>query len=345
MIRYAFWNNKGGVGKSFLSFISACEYAHMHKNSDVYVIDMCPQSNASETLLGGHESSAKAITELTSGGPYRKTIAGYVEARLSSPFVMIQSVEEYISHPHKYNKLIPENLFLICGDYLMEVLAEAIRQTSQLAVPLDAWAKVMSWVKELTNALNRRSGDRESVFIIDCNPSFAVYTQLALTAADHLIIPFTADDSSRRAIENIIVLLYGIGDKHTAAYARISYYENAKKHGIDIPKLHSFISNRVTLYEGKASKGFNAVSKLIKETVDALYISHRSFFTNTVQKPSEQFYEIPDFHSACIVSALTGTPLHKLLAGPKMIGGERVQINIGPLKRYREALQKFTNSL
>ncbi len=30
MNRYAFWNNKGGVGKSFLTFAMACEYAHIH---------------------------------------------------------------------------------------------------------------------------------------------------------------------------------------------------------------------------------------------------------------------------------------------------------------------------
>jgi len=30
MSSYAFWNNKGGVGKSFLCFIAGCEYANWH---------------------------------------------------------------------------------------------------------------------------------------------------------------------------------------------------------------------------------------------------------------------------------------------------------------------------
>ena len=51
MTAYAFWNNKGGVGKSFLSFVAATEYARKYPDTDVYVIDLCPQANISEMLI------------------------------------------------------------------------------------------------------------------------------------------------------------------------------------------------------------------------------------------------------------------------------------------------------
>ena len=35
MARYALWNNKGGVGKSFLTFSLACEYAIAHPDEEV----------------------------------------------------------------------------------------------------------------------------------------------------------------------------------------------------------------------------------------------------------------------------------------------------------------------
>ena len=50
---YALWNNKGGVGKSYLTFQIAAEYARTHPNEKVLVIDLCPQANASSMLLGG----------------------------------------------------------------------------------------------------------------------------------------------------------------------------------------------------------------------------------------------------------------------------------------------------
>ncbi len=307
-------------------------------------MDMCPQANLSETLLGGHLSSPKAMAELGGQSP-RATIAGYIEARLSSPFSPLKDVSPYISSPNSYNHAIPSNLYLICGDNLLEVLSEAIRQTSQLALPDDAWARVESWLKDLAASLRARSGDRDSLFLIDCNPSFAIYTQLALVAADYLVVPFTSDDSSRRAIENVVALLYGLGDPEVAMYAKISFAKRARDEGIEIPKLHTFVSNRVTLYRGSASSAFEAVTKTIKETLDNIYKKHRSIFASPSSRPSATFKEVPDYHSACIVASMTGTPLHRLKAGPKTVAGERVQINPEPLEKYKAALAAFVDSL
>jgi cellulose biosynthesis protein BcsQ len=344
MTSYAFWNNKGGVGKTFLCFVASSEYARLFPDSDVYVIDLCPQGNVSETLLGGHDNSPSAINGLIKRNP-RATVAGYIESRLNSPFKMIDNALEYVVTPSEFNPNIPDNLRLVCGDYLLEVLAEAIRQTSQLAVPIDAWRHVLSWIKDLLAVCIEESGDREAVFFLDCNPSFAIYTQLALVAADKVIVPFTADDSSRRAIQNVIALLYGIGDPHVATYARLSFSKRAKEEGIDLPKLFSFISNRVTIFDGKESKAFAAVSKTIKETVDRIHAGHRNIFFDPRSKPSDSFVEIPDYHGASIVAAFTGTPMSRLKAGPRTLQGERIQINPGPLGKYKTALDGFVNIL
>lgn len=53
---YAIWNNKGGVGKSTITFHIASRYAEKHPQEDVFVIDMCPQANSSMMLLGGGTS-------------------------------------------------------------------------------------------------------------------------------------------------------------------------------------------------------------------------------------------------------------------------------------------------
>lgn len=344
MSSYAFWNNKGGVGKSFLCFVAASEYAHRHPDTDVYVIDLCPQANVSETILGGNPNSPKALNFLITKKP-RATVAGYLEARLNSPFMMIPDVSPYVCEPREFNSNIPENLKLICGDNLLEIISEAIRQTSQLSIPIDAWKQVLTWIKDLTVALRTKSGDRETLFLIDCNPSFAVYTQLGLVAAENLVIPFTADDSSRRALENVVALLYGISDPLTETYARISFAKRAKEEGLDIPKLHTFVSNRVTLFEGEPSKAFQAVNKTIKQTMDNLHKKHRQIYATPKESPSKSFISIPDYHSACVVAAHTGTPLHKLKPGPKMIVEERVQLNKDPLDRYRKALEEFVNCL
>lgn len=345
MTSYAFWNNKGGVGKSFLCFITACEYAHKFQGSDVYVLDLCPQANVSEALLGGFPKGSKAMMDLLERRP-RASVAGYLDARLSSPFRKLDDVAPYICRPSKYNAAIPKNLSLVCGDNLLEVQSEAIRQTSQLAVPSDSWKQVLFWIRDLTITLAAKSGDRPSVFIIDCNPSFAIFTQLALVAADHVVVPFTADDSSRRAVENVVTLLYGFTEAADAApYTKISFAKKAKEEGVSVPTLHTFVSNRVTKYEGKPSKAFNAMIKAMKATIDTIHVRHRAVFSSPNDKPSNTFLFVPDYHSASIIAGSTGTPLHKLTAGPKEFGGERVQINPGPLEAYREKLIEIVNRM
>lgn len=343
MTTYAFWNNKGGVGKSYLSFVAACEYAHRNPDTDVYVIDLCPQGNTSEILLGSDGLSEKFNSLI--GGKIRQTVGGYAERRLSSPFAITDSVEDFITIPNRFNSNIPDNLRLLAGDYLLEILSEAMRQAAQLSVPIDAWKRVVSWVGDLVGALRNYSAPRDAFFVIDCNPSFAIYTQMAVAASDYLIIPFTADDSSRRAIENVLALVYGVGDPKIAAYARISFAARAKEFGMAFPRLHTFVSNRVTLYDGEPSMAFRVANSRVKDTVDNIFRSHRSFFASKRALPSSDFIEVPDYHSASIVSSLTGTPLHALKAGPKTLGSERIQINAGPLKKYKTALSAFVDRL
>ncbi len=341
---YSFWNNKGGVGKSFLCFIAATEYAYRHPDTDVYVIDLCPQANVSETLLGGIRTSPKPMAKMLEDSP-RRTVAGYLEERLSSPFRMIEDVARFVCHPTKFNSFIPKNLYLICGDNLLELLSEPIRQTSQLALPNDAWAKTQNWIRDLCVALEDHSGERDVTFVIDCNPSFAIYTQLALAASNSLVIPYTADDSSRRGIENVIALLYGVGDSTIANYAKLSFAKKARDENVSIPKIHTLVSNRQTLYDGKPSKAFEALSKAIKKTVDAIHKKSRSLFSFPTKIPSAEVINIPDYHGASIVAGANGVPLHRLKAGPHVVAGDRVQVNKDPLDRYTKALRTFVERL
>lgn len=347
MTVYAFWNNKGGVGKTFLSFVSGCEYAHQNPGHDIYMLDMCPQANLSDTLLGGYQANSKHVGALIEAKP-RKTMGGYLDARLNSPFKAVDDVEPFIVKPYTVNRSIPENLFLVCGDNLLEIQAEAIRQYSQLSVPENAWIQVMSWLQDLVKALRKRSGDRPAKIIIDCNPSFAAYTQLAMVAAEYVVVPFTSDESSRRAIENVVTLLYGVGTRTSKTYKRLSFSHTLKESGVQAPRIHTFVVNQVTMYGNEPAAAFRAMQGVLAGTVDEIWKEHRDFFARPDTPPSESFVEVPDHHSACIVATVTGTPLHRLKPGPQKLPDgfvEQPTLNKDPLDRYREALHQLVERL
>ena len=186
-MRYAIWNNKCGVGKTFLSFILACEFALKNPNRDVYVIDLCPQANVSEILLGGKSSGAENLQSLINK---RKTIGGYFDSRLSNPHKKTGTESSYVINIQKYNRNVPENLFLIAGDPSLEIQSQAMNQISAQSLPMDSWKNVHKWVIDIVEALENSSKD--PMIFIDCNPSFAVYTELAMVAANRLIVPCTA---------------------------------------------------------------------------------------------------------------------------------------------------------
>lgn len=346
MTSYAFWNNKGGVGKTFLCFAASCEYAYRHPDVDVYVLDLCPQANLSEIMLGGQFKGAERLAEVIAK-PSRPTIAGYIEARLSSPFSRLRRVEGFVHVPSKTNRSIPKNISLICGDSLLELLAEAVRQTSQLVLPHDAWAQVMRWIADLVSQLRLRSKPRDSTFFIDCNPSFSPYTQQALLAADRLIVPFTPDESSRRGLENVVALLYGVevGTARVGSHAALSFAARTQSFALRAPLLAYFVHNRVTIYEGRPSRAFAAAQAAIEQTIQSVKDKNPSLFLAPHAPLSDLFVGIPDNHSASIVCTLRGTPLHALKPGPHKIFGERIQVNPGPLDRYKRALSNFVSQL
>ncbi len=202
MAVYAIWNNKGGVRKSYLSFQLASEYARQNPDTKVLVVDLCPQANASSMLLGGMIDGEKKLTEIHTSQP-RKTISGYIEDRISSPYMSPNSGADYITRVSQYNKDIPPNLYLVVGDERLEI------QTSRVASatfpgPQDAWRTVHLWIRDLITDIQTSWNDEKTCVFIDCNPSFSIYTELALTSADRLLIPFSADGSSKRAVKAVL---------------------------------------------------------------------------------------------------------------------------------------------
>ena len=60
---YVMWNNKGGVGKSTITFHVAAVYAEMNPYRYVIVVDMCPQANVSMMLMGGGKEAETLLQE------------------------------------------------------------------------------------------------------------------------------------------------------------------------------------------------------------------------------------------------------------------------------------------
>ena len=108
MVTYGTWNNKGGTGKTTLTFQMICYYAKNHPDKKILAIDVCPQANLSELLLGGLEGNGSDNLLKIQGQSKRATLGGYFQDKLPNPYSKSEIIfSDFVTTPHCYNQNIP----------------------------------------------------------------------------------------------------------------------------------------------------------------------------------------------------------------------------------------------
>lgn len=321
MKTYGIWNNKGGTGKTSLAFQMICRFAQKHSSKRILAIDMCPQANLSELFLGGLQHGGSKNLLVQQGLTPRCSVGGYFQLRLPSPFAKPPFVaEDFLMQPSKYNSTIPKNLSLFCGDPLLELQANAINTLANTQIPgTNTWVGVIDWLRDFVTTLKQPF----DIIFIDANPSFSIYTQIALSSVENLILPVMADDSSRRAIQNAFSLVYGL-KLPSAIYSQYAFATKLAATGRQLPRVHLIAKNRITQYMGPAS-AYAAVLSSIDDDVDALLKAQPTLFT--FKKVSDGMVEIRDFQTTGVVAFARGCPFYSMPTGRLDVGGQRVRVN------------------
>jgi cellulose biosynthesis protein BcsQ len=332
---YGIWNNKGGVGKSTIAFHLAARYAEKHPEHNVLVIDLCPQANLSMMLLGGGiigEAAVlnycTAVTPRTVVGYLSSVIAGGSGAPLPDPMQFLVKVNSSNSH-------LTDNIYLLCGDGNLEPMAPAINGAAA-APALTPASQPWKWIhlifRKFIDDVAQRNGTRNWTVFVDTNPSFSVYTELAVSAVDRLITPVNADDSSRVATNAMFILLHGQIPPHPI-YGSWTFASKASQQGVQVPSIHLVVGNRLTQYGGAAA-AFAALSDATADTLWQAFVNHPGYFTtrSTMPKTLAQFrkqYSVPlrDFNTAGVVASHLGRRLSQMQGGHYDVHGGSVQIN------------------
>lgn len=326
MERIMSWNNKGGTGKTSLAFQIICDYAHKNPDKKILAIDVCPQANLSELLLGGLNQGGSDNLLKRQGTVPRATIGGYFQLRLPSPYTSPDfTATDFITTPAYYNSYIPNNIDLLCGDPLLELQANAISTLANNQIPgTNTWLSIINWLDDFLEKLE----NSYDLAFFDANPSFSIYTQIAISACNKLILPVMADDSSRRAIQNAFSLVYGL-KLPSEIYTRYAFAEKMKEAGKELPKVHMILKNRLTQYMGPAS-AYATVLTAIDRDIELLLKNHPDIFSFSSIKAG--ISQIRDFQTTGVVSGARGCPFYALSAGRLDILGQRVQVK----EEYRQ---------
>ena len=331
---YAIWNNKGGVGKSTITYHVASRYAEQHPEKKVLVIDLCPQSNVSMMLLGGG-TNGEALVLGYCTEPVPKTVVGYMSTVLAGGAgAPLPAWRNFLVTVRDRNASMPSNLYLLCGDGNLEPMAPLI-SAQAAAAPLTPSSNPWKWVHETIRTLIAKIAEEDDatwIVFVDTNPSFSIYTEIAVSSVNRLIVPTNADDSSRVATTAMFTLIHGAVPPHPI-YGAYTYAVRADAAALARPQVHLIVGNRLTQNVGPAA-AFGAVSNATAESMYEAYRANPARFTTRSASVTsiEQFrneYSIPlrDFNTAGVVSAHRGVSLSQLPSGKYDVYGTGVTID------------------
>lgn len=337
---FCFWTNKGGVGKTALTFHSAISYAKTNPDKQVIVCDCDSQANLSRTLLTelgntwnnnvkkpfheGADVMKKLQGEQLFGCKCPKTILGFFMARHDiNAHPEMNAAASLLVDVHQYNSSMPENVKLLCGDQRLQCIVDDIMtaqgQRAMMHVP---WVSERMHLRNFLDSAAKSSG-RETVVFIDTNPTLDIFTEIALVSSTKLVVPLMFDDYSTAALRNMIYLLHGLGrtsNPDMKRYEETVFWSKVREHKVKLPRIQTVIFNRTTgVVPCKSEQVINdeqyqLLFQLMSEIEAASDIKIEDVFNLAAKPPNWQAVDkmccfMRDMHSAGIMSMRYGLPL------------------------------------
>jgi len=181
----AFFNNKGGVGKTSLVYHLAWMYADL--GLSVVAADLDPQANLTSMFLDEDRLEA-----LWPEGDHPQTIYGSLRPLLEGT--------GDIARPHVES--VCEKVSLLVGDLALAVSEDELN--SQWPRSMDGDKRAFRVLSSFWRVIEHSARDSESgLVLIDVGPNLGAINRAALIAAEHVVIPLGPDLYSLQGLKNL----------------------------------------------------------------------------------------------------------------------------------------------
>lgn len=181
----AFFNNKGGVGKTSLVFHLAWMFSD--QGWKVLAADLDPQANLTSMFLDENR-----IEELWPNGEGRKTIYGSLKPLLEGTGDIQPPHLEEVGH----------DLFLIPGDLMLSEAEDELSSEWPKCLDRDKRAfRVVTALARIMAEGAEKAGIQ--VVLVDVGPNLGALNRAAMVATQHVVIPLAPDLFSLQGLKNL----------------------------------------------------------------------------------------------------------------------------------------------
>ncbi|MEU6414376.1 ParA family protein [Microbispora sp. NPDC046933] len=206
MISVALFNNKGGVGKTTLTYHLAHMFQRLGRR--VLAVDLDPQANLTSAFLDEDdlailwaepESPAWGAAQLTLFGPLARRITRQSGTVAASVRPIMEGLGDVRFYPPTE---IADGLWLVPGDLELSAFEDKLSEAwprCLMGAP-DALRTTTAFYRIIKDAAQRVEAD---VVLIDVGPNLGAINRAALLAADTVLMPLAADLFSLRGLRNL----------------------------------------------------------------------------------------------------------------------------------------------
>jgi cellulose biosynthesis protein BcsQ len=185
MISIAFFNNKGGVGKTSLVYHTAWMFAELGYRA--LAVDLDPQSNLSIMAL-----DEERLEALWPDGPHSDTLFGAVEPLFGGTGDVRGAYIEPLS----------DGLGLIVGDLALSRIEDDL--STEWPRCLEGRERAFRVTTAFWRVMKAAAQHhRADVVLIDVGPNLGAINRAALVAASHVVVPVAPDLFSLQGLRNL----------------------------------------------------------------------------------------------------------------------------------------------
>ncbi|MFM0395218.1 ParA family protein [Paraburkholderia phytofirmans] len=311
MISVAFFNNKGGVGKTTLLCNLAASLA-VNEKKKVLVLDADPQCNASAYLLPENK-----LEEILLDGTYNSIDSFY------------EPVRRGVGYAPEIPTIVPSARFgvdVIVGDPKLSIREDLL--ATDWAATRNGEPRGFQTTYALKELIGRL-GQYDFV-LVDMGPSLGALNRSALLAVDYFVMPLSVDIFSLMAVANI---LSSFGNWKNSLNSALERYKEAEGgdfliNGVPVKWDLKFAGFVMQQYTAKKKEGVRqaveAFENIIHRQNDEL-ASLCAFFD--VQQDLVNLGEVPTLSSVVPLSQQAHAPIFSLGAKDGIVGSHynRVQ--------------------